>query len=87
MYMPHYKDPIDKDLVRLKNDLDIFFKNIDYVSIFHLVGGEPFLFNKIDELIDYVGTKYRNQIDHLTVLQWNTNTKNTLNLLKNTMSY
>ena len=65
MYMPNYKNPNDKATNLLKEDVDLYFKHIDFVSIFHLVGGEPFLFKDIGNFIDHIA-KYRDKIDHLT---------------------
>lgn len=63
MYMPYYKAPVDQSLEQIKSDLDVYFKHIDYVGLFHLVGGEPFLFKDLQEVISYLGENYRDRID------------------------
>ena len=44
MYMPHYKKPKHKDINKLKEDIDVLFKRVDYISTLHLVGREPFMY-------------------------------------------
>lgn len=41
---------------------DNFFSCFDYVGEFVLIGGEPFLYKKLDELIEYIGMHYRDRI-------------------------
>ncbi len=65
MYMPHYKNPKHRELKDLVNDFDLYFKAVDYVSIFHLVGGEPLMVPFVDEVIEHIGSKYRNKIGRL----------------------
>lgn len=65
MYMPHFKNAKHRDLDEIKNDLDKFFNLIDYISIFHLVGGEPLMYPFVNEVIEYVGKKYRKKIGRL----------------------
>jgi hypothetical protein len=42
MFIPHYELPKHRDIQTILNDIDLYFNLVDYVSIFHLVGGEPF---------------------------------------------
>ncbi len=65
MYMPHFKNAKHRDLNEIKSDLDKFFSLIDYISIFHLVGGEPLMYPFVNEVIEYVGEKYRDKIGRL----------------------
>ncbi len=65
MYMPHYKKAKDRSLDQIKKDFEDYFKVVDFVSIFHLVGGEPLLYKYLNEVIDLIGTKYRNKIGRL----------------------
>ena len=84
MYMPHFKEAKHRSLESIKSDLDLFFKTIDYVSIFHLVGGEPFMYPYVYEAIEHVGKNYRNKIGRLLITTNGTLTpkENTMQLLK-----
>lgn len=56
------KDSIDLTLEQAKRSSDYFFKNVDYVQEFVLIGGEPFLYEELSEIISYIGDKYRSKI-------------------------
>ncbi len=67
MFMPHFVSPNHRDLEIIKSDIDLFFNKVDYVSVFHLVGGEPFLYPFIEDVIRYVVTNYISKIDKLII--------------------
>lgn len=67
MFMPHFISPNHRDLEVIKSDIDLFFNKVDYVSVFHLVGGEPFLYPFIEDVIRYVVTNYISKIDKLII--------------------
>ena len=67
MYMPHYKNPKHKDINKIKEDIDILFKNVDYISTLHLVGGEPFLYPNHKEVFEHIGQNYRDRIDNVLI--------------------
>lgn len=67
MFMPHYEFPIHRELNTIKSDIDSFFNIVDYVSVFHLVGGEPFLYPQIEDVVRYVITNYIHKIDKLII--------------------
>lgn len=50
-----------------KKSADSFFKVFDFVGEFVLIGGEPFLYKRLNEIIAYIGEKYRSQIDLFTI--------------------
>jgi organic radical activating enzyme len=76
MYMPHYKNPKHKNFVKFKIDIDLFFATVDFVSLFHLVGGEPLMNPEIEKIIEYIGTKYRKKIGKLLITTNGTLTPN-----------
>ncbi len=41
----------------------MFFSKVDYIQEFVLIGGEPLLYEKLPQVIEYIGSKYRNQIN------------------------
>ena len=45
-----------------KESADFFFRYVDVVNEFVLIGGEPFLYADLEELIDYIGRNYREKI-------------------------
>ena len=67
MYMPHYKNPKHKNINKIKEDIDILFKNVDYISTLHLVGGEPFLYPNHKEVFEHIGKNYRDKIDNILI--------------------
>ena len=67
MFMPYYKAPKHSNLDRLLKDIDMLFNKVDFISTFHLVGGEPFLYPHITEVIELIGKKYRNKIDKIII--------------------
>lgn len=46
----------------LIKDIDLFFKKVDRVMIFHLSGGEPMLYPEIAQIIQYIDKKYGDRI-------------------------
>ncbi|WP_373265375.1 hypothetical protein [Hungatella hathewayi] len=61
-------------LDEMKKDADIFFKAVDFVESFTLVGGEPLFYPDIEEFITYVMEKYR----HKVLSAWNIITNGTI---------
>ncbi len=57
----------DMSLTDVKRSADEFFKNIDFVEQFHLIGGEPLLYRELADALDYIGDKYGRQIYKLCV--------------------
>lgn len=52
----------DMSLEEVKKSADCFFKNVDFVKEFVLIGGEPFLYKHLAEAAAYIGERYREQI-------------------------
>jgi len=67
MFMPHYEFPIHRELDTIIKDIDYFFSIVDYVSVFHLVGGEPFLYPNIEGVVRHIVENYINKIDKLII--------------------
>jgi organic radical activating enzyme len=84
MFMPHFTSPNHRTLDILKSDIDLFFNKVDYVSVFHLVGGEPFLNPNIEDVIRHVVSNYTSKIDKLIITTNGTilPKQSTLDLLK-----
>jgi sulfatase maturation enzyme AslB (radical SAM superfamily) len=67
-YAPYYDDPKVFTLDSLKETTDRLFALDLTVGKFSFSGGEPFLFDKLDELVDYVGSSYGNRIEVMEVV-------------------
>ena len=67
MFIPHYELPKHRDTQTILSDIDLYFNIVDYVSIFHLVGGEPFLHPNIKDIIIYILEKYSDKIDKFII--------------------
>ncbi len=61
-FNPYAAKPDVRSVGQVKEDIDLFFGCVDYVMLFHVSGGEPFLYPHFAEVIEYLGTKYRSQI-------------------------
>lgn len=54
-----------EDLVR---DVDLFFACVDRIMLFHVSGGEPFLYKHTGDLIEYIHKRYGDRIDTLRMV-------------------
>lgn len=61
-FTPHLKTPAYFGLEVFQKNTDAIFRNIDYVDMIDIAGGEPFLIEEFAKCIDYIGGKYRNRI-------------------------
>lgn len=50
--------PID----RMKAEVDLYFKCVDYTGLFFISGGEPFTYHELPDLIRYIAQKYRSRM-------------------------
>ena len=57
--MQFYAKPVDEDYNQLVKSLDKFMETVDYVYEIRLIGGEPFMYKKIDEVLNKILT-YKN---------------------------
>lgn len=64
-FSPYMKKQEFRDIERLKTDLDLFFRNVDLVLLFHVSGGEPFLYPDIIKLFSYLRNMYGKQIGRI----------------------
>lgn len=65
MMMPYYQAPKHRELEFLKSDIDNYFQWVDYVQLFNILGGEPFIYPHVEELTQYICEKYRSRIGQL----------------------
>lgn len=64
-FTPYIKHQMVRSLQQVKEDVDTFFHAVDYIMLFHISGGEPFLYPHLKELVTYIGEKYRDKIHFL----------------------
>jgi len=51
-----------RSIDKLKAEIDLYFKYIDYTGLFFISGGEPFLYPDLPELISYINENYRGKM-------------------------
>lgn len=65
-----YNVPMTKEdmtLEQVKKSADIFFSKVNYIHEFVLIGGEPLLYKHLTEAVEYIGSKYRNQMSVFSI--------------------
>ncbi len=67
MFIPHFEMPKHRELNTMIKDIDSYFNIVDYVSVFHLVGGEPFLHPQIQDVIQHILSNYIHKIDKFII--------------------
>lgn len=61
-FTTYIKQFTERSWEEVKSDVDLFFKNVDYIGLFFISGGEPLLYSKIAELIRYIDQNYKDKI-------------------------
>ena len=64
-FNPYAKEFFMRDLEELKKDVDLFFKCVDHIMLFHVSGGEPMLYKYTADIITYINDNYGDRIDTL----------------------
>lgn len=57
----------DLSIEQVQNSAKFLFSFVEYVQNFVLIGGEPFLYKDLEKAINYIGTNYRERINHLSI--------------------
>lgn len=68
LFIPYHKEHMNFSFEEMKENIDLFFERIDFVTYFGLIGGETFLNPDLEKFIVYLGENYRNQIGRITVV-------------------
>lgn len=65
----HLVSPKQKDLTleEAKESADYFFKFVDYGYEFVLIGGEPFLYKDLLQIVQYIGENYRDKMEIFSI--------------------
>ncbi|BEU88738.1 hypothetical protein TAMA11512_22020 [Selenomonas sp. TAMA-11512] len=61
MFMSSYEHPEHLSMQAVKDDLAAMFSKVDYVETLALLGGEPFLYPNLGELLRYIHHSYRDR--------------------------
>lgn len=61
-FNPFAKKFYFRSLDDLINDVDLFFSIVDYIMVFHLSGGEPFLYKQTPDIVEYISSRYSDKI-------------------------
>ncbi|MCR4834387.1 MAG: radical SAM protein [Butyrivibrio sp.] len=64
-FNPYAKKFYTRDWEELQMDVDLFFKHVDHIMLFHVSGGEPMLYKNTAKLIEYIDANYSDKIDTL----------------------
>lgn len=67
-YMPYVKNRCHIAVDELMQGCDAYFKCVDYVGRFRVLGGEPLIYPNLIELITYIGENYRNRIGEFCIV-------------------
>ncbi len=57
-----------RELSHLKSDVDLFFQCVDHIMLFHVSGGETFLYPHIGDIVSYIHDNYGDRIDTLRMV-------------------
>lgn len=68
LFMPYWKTKTIFSFEQIKSDMDQYFRCVDYLLDMDIVGGEPFLYKELDELLAWCGQKYRDKIGYLGLI-------------------
>lgn len=68
MFTAKVKKYVTYKLSQLKEDADSFFRVVDYVLCYQILGGEAFLHKNLKDYIAYLGENYYDRIGHIQIL-------------------
>lgn len=58
LFMSYYENPCDYPYDMLCRDADLLFSLVDYISVFVIMGGEPFLYRELKRYLIYIAENY-----------------------------
>ncbi len=67
-FNPYAKNPDVRPIEAVKSDIDLFFGAVDKVMLFHVSGGETFLYKNVVDVITYLSENYRGRIGALRLI-------------------
>ena len=67
-FTPYIKKHVIDDVNMVKKDVDSYFEVVDYIERLQISGGEPLLYDGLEELIAHIGRYYREKIFNFEVV-------------------
>ena len=67
MFVPYYHNQEKVTERELKESLELFFLNFDYVYHFSIVGGEPLLNKNVESVLHLLSENYLDKINHIKI--------------------
>ena len=65
-FLPYWKTKRgEHPMEEIRKDVELYFQCVDYLLDLDVVGGEPFLYSRLAEFIQYIGENYRNRIGYV----------------------
>ncbi len=64
-FTPYMSNFEERSWSQVKDDVDLFFNTVDYIELFHVSGGEPFLYPHLAKLLAYIDDCYGDRIHSL----------------------
>lgn len=68
LYINHQKEKYQRNICEIIEDLESLFHSINHLSLLNIIGGEPLLYNQIDELLNYIGKNYIEKIGQIVII-------------------
>lgn len=68
MLIPYYKQHAHRTPESILSDMEDYFRWVDHVDIFNLLGGEPFLHPKVFEIVRETAERFRAKIGALVLI-------------------
>lgn len=67
-FNPFAKQFYKRDWENVRRDVDLFFSVTDHIMLFHISGGEPFIYPHLPDLVAYIDENYGDRIDRLRMV-------------------
>lgn len=61
-FTPYMETFDERPWEQIQEDVDLFFRVVDEIMLFHISGGEPMLYPHMKKLVEYIGEHYREKI-------------------------
>ena len=68
MFMPYYKNPGHKSVKDVTTDLEAVFKHVSHVDVIDILGGEPFLYPYLMEILEYIMKRFADKVDKVSIV-------------------
>ena len=66
LFAPYAAPPRDRSFSDIRRDIELYFKYVDRVSVFRLMGGEPFIHPHFADIIKFIDCERGGNIENLS---------------------